>query len=166
MKFIARYDDKEIDVEVEPEGSGYLVRLGDRWLNADFVEIGTYIRSLRLDDGTQFSLVHHRVGTLHEITFEGSKIAFELIDPLAIQRGRREDETGSGGVVKAPMPGRVVRILVEPGAAVRKGAGLLILEAMKMQNEIQAPVDGVVDAIFVESGSTVEGGADLLHIVS
>ncbi|MBK5260932.1 MAG: hypothetical protein JJE51_15185 [Thermoanaerobaculia bacterium] len=64
------------------------------------------------------------------------------------------------------MPGRVVRILVEPGAAVRKGAGLLILEAMKMQNEIQAPVDGVVDAIFVESGSTVEGGADLLHIVS
>lgn len=166
MKFIARYDGKEIAVEVERDGSGYRVRLGDRWLDADFVEIGPYVRSLRLDDGTQFSLVHHREGTLHEITFDGSKIAFELIDPLAIHRGKREDETGGGGVVKAPMPGRVVRILVESGAAVRKGAGLLILEAMKMQNEIQAPVDGVIDAIFVESGSTVEGGADLLHITS
>jgi biotin carboxyl carrier protein len=64
------------------------------------------------------------------------------------------------------MPGRVVKVLVEPGQEVRKGAGILILEAMKMQNEIQAPVDGVIDRIFVEPGSTVESGGDLVHIAS
>jgi biotin carboxyl carrier protein len=71
---------------------------------------------------------------------------------------------GEGGVVKALMPGRVVRLLVAKGEVVRKGAGLLILEAMKMENEIQCPVDGTVDEIFVEAGTTVENGADLVHI--
>src|SRR5258708_13319302 len=69
-----------------------------------------------------------------------------------------------GVVILALMPGRIVRVLVEQGASVRKGAGLLILEAMKMENEIQAPVDAVIDHIFVEPGQTVEGGPDLAHI--
>jgi biotin carboxyl carrier protein len=47
---------------------------------------------------------------------------------------------------------------------VRKGAGLLVLEAMKMENEIQAPADGVVDKFFVKAGDTVDGGADLVHV--
>jgi biotin carboxyl carrier protein len=62
------------------------------------------------------------------------------------------------------MPGRVVRVLVARGDAVRKGTGLVILEAMKMENEIQAQADGTVDEIFVEPGQTVEAGADLVHI--
>ena len=67
-------------------------------------------------------------------------------------------------MVKALMPGRVVRVLVTAGQSVLKGAGLLILEAMKMENEIHAPVDGVVDQIFVTAGTTVEAGAELFHI--
>ena len=62
------------------------------------------------------------------------------------------------------MPGRVVRVLVNQGDQVRRGTGLLILEAMKMENEIVSPADGAVDAIFVSSGQTVEAGADLVHI--
>ena len=57
-----------------------------------------------------------------------------------------------------------MRVLVAKGDAVRKGAGLLILEAMKMENEITAPADGTVDELFVEAGQTVESGAELLHI--
>jgi biotin carboxyl carrier protein len=68
-------------------------------------------------------------------------------------------------VVKALMPGRVVRVLVAKGDNVRKGAGLLILEAMKMENEIVAPADGVVDDVFVTPGQTVESGAELMHIM-
>jgi biotin carboxyl carrier protein len=166
MKFVARHDGRDIAVEVERQGSGYRVLLGDRWLNADLIPAGNFVRSLRLEDGTQFSLLHHREGNIHEITFQGATIPVEVIDPLSLKRKRREDEVGGGGIIKALMPGRVVRILVTPGSAVRKGAGLMILEAMKMENEIQAPVDGTVDEIFVSSGDTVEGGADLLHLVS
>lgn len=164
MKFIAREGEREVEVEVERHGNGYRVRVGDRWIDADFVSVGRYVRSLRLDDGTQFSLVHHRDGNTHEISFGGATVTVDIIDPLAAKRRRREDEMGSGGVVKALMPGRVVRVLVAQGDTVRKGAGLLILEAMKMENEITAPADGTVDQLFVEPGQTVEAGAELVHI--
>jgi biotin carboxyl carrier protein len=163
MKFVAQHEDRTFEVEVERSGSGYRVRLDDRWIEADLVDAGGYVRSLRFEDGTQFSLIHHREGTMHEITLAGSNVAVEIIDPLALRR-RREDDAGSGGMIKALMPGRVTRILVAEGEAVRKGAGLLILEAMKMENEIQAPADGTVDRIFVTAGQTVEGGAELLHL--
>ena len=164
MKFITRESDVEREVEVVRHGTGYRVRIGDRWLEADFIDIGRWVRSLRLEDGTQFTLVHHREGTRHEISIDGATITVDVIDPLAAKRRRREDEIGASGIVKALMPGRVVRVLVEKGETVRKGTGLLILEAMKMENEIQAPADGTVDALFVSPGQTVEAGADLVHI--
>jgi biotin carboxyl carrier protein len=164
VKFIAREGDRDREVEVLRHGSGYRVRIGDQWLEADFVGVGRYVHSLRLEDGTQFSLVHHRDGNMHEISLGGATVYVEVIDPTAAKRRRRDDEMGASGVVKALMPGRVVRVLVAKGDTVRKGTGLLILEAMKMENEIQAPADGTVDELFVEPGQTVEAGADLVHI--
>jgi biotin carboxyl carrier protein len=164
VKFVAREGGRELEVEVVRHGAGYRVRLGDRWLEADFVKVGPSVHSLRLDDGRQFSLVHHRDGNQHEISVGGSLIAVEVVDPLAAKRRGASDELAGSGVIKALMPGRVVRVLVEKGAEVRKGAGLLILEAMKMENEIQAPADGTVDQLFVEAGQTVEVGAELVHI--
>jgi len=60
--------------------------------------------------------------------------------------------------VKAPMPGTVLSLKVSPGQSVKRGDVLLILEAMKMENEISAPTDGVVAAIRVQAGSTVNTG--------
>ena len=164
MKFIAREGEVEQEVEVVRHGTGYRVRINDRWIEADFMNVGPYVRSLRLEDGTQFSLVHHREGTTHEISLGGATVHVDMIDPAAAKRRRREDDMGSSGVVKALMPGRVVRVLVGKGDVVRKGTGLLILEAMKMENEIQAPADGTVDELFVTAGQTVEAGTDLVHI--
>jgi biotin carboxyl carrier protein len=166
VRFIARREGVDVEVEVERSGGGYRVKIGDRWLTADLVDAGPYLRSLRLEDGTQFSFAHHRDGTMHEISMQAATVHVDVIDPLALKRKRREDETGGAGVVKALMPGRIVRLLVEQGAAVRKGAGLLVLEAMKMENEIQSPAEGIVDEIFVKPGDTVEGGADLVHVSS
>src|SRR5262245_59534683 len=64
----------------------------------------------------------------------------------------------SGGAVKAPMPGLVVKILVEPGTTVAAGQGLVVLEAMKMENEIKATAPGVVESVAVKSGQAVEKG--------
>ena len=140
------------------------MKLGDRWFVADMVNAGPFWRSLRLEDGTQLALIHHREGITHEITLADSTIHVDITDPLSLKRRRSEDELGSAGTVKALMPGRIVKVYVSKGQRVRKGEGLLILEAMKMENELQAPADGTVDEIFVEPGQTVEGGADLIHI--
>jgi biotin carboxyl carrier protein len=164
MKLIGRHEGHDFELEVQRLGSGYRIRIGDRWIVADLVQAGDYVQSLRFEDGRQFSLIHHREENTHEITLTGSSVKVDVIDPLSLRRKRREDEGGSGGVLKALMPGRVTRILVSEGDTVRKGTSLLILEAMKMENEIQATADGVVDRIFVTAGQTVEGGAELVHI--
>ena len=70
----------------------------------------------------------------------------------------------SEGLVSAPMPGKVLRVLVKEGESVKTGQGLLVLEAMKMENEIPAPRDGVVKKIHVKEGDTVNTGDPLIEI--
>ncbi len=164
MRFIARRDGNDLPVEVERYGSGYRVKLGDRSIVVDMIEIGRYLRSIRLEDGSQFAFAHHREGTMHYVSSGSTNVAVEIVDPLALRRKRSDDEAGAGGVLKALMPGRVVRLLANKGDSVRRGQSLLILEAMKMENDIQSPIDGVVDEVFVNAGDTVEAGGQLLHV--
>jgi biotin carboxyl carrier protein len=110
--------------------------------------------------------MHHRDGNMHQISLSGATYHVEIVDPLALKRSRADEQMGGHGVLTAPMPGRIVRVLVEKGETVAKGAGLLVLEAMKMENEIQAPAEGVVDEVLVEAGQTVEGGAELIRITA
>lgn len=72
--------------------------------------------------------------------------------------------SGGAATVKAPMPGTVLSLKVAAGQAVRRGDVLLILEAMKMENEITSPSDGVVAAIRVQSGSTVNTGDPMVDL--
>jgi biotin carboxyl carrier protein len=73
---------------------------------------------------------------------------------------------GGSGTIKAPMPGRVIRVLVAEGDAVPVDAPLLIVEAMKMENEVHAPTAGVVRHVWVAAGDTVEAGALLCEIAA
>lgn len=165
LKLIARYRDEETVIEIERYDGRYRVKLGDRLVVADLVAAGGF-RSLRLEDGTQFALAHHRVGTTHQVTIGASRLDVDIIDPLTVRRKSGDDHLGDSGIIKALMPGRIARVLVEKGDQVLRGAGLLVLEAMKMENEIPAPADGVIDEIFVKPGDTVEGGADLVHLTA
>jgi biotin carboxyl carrier protein len=73
---------------------------------------------------------------------------------------------GSGDkVVRSPMPGRVVKVLVSKGDAVQTGQGLLVLEAMKMENEVRARIAGTVAEVHVATGTAVEGNAKLVTLV-
>ncbi|MFA5561389.1 MAG: biotin/lipoyl-containing protein [Eubacteriales bacterium] len=72
--------------------------------------------------------------------------------------------TAHGTVIAAPMPGTILDIKVAPGAQVKKGAILLVLEAMKMENEILAPADGTVSAVSVSKGASVSTGDALITI--
>ncbi len=90
---------------------------------------------------------------------------------LVVARAQGRNGPGAGGglpgsrsrCVRAQMPGRVVRVLVRPGEHVAVGQGLVILEAMKMENEVKARRDGVVSAVRVAEGDRVETGADLVE---
>ncbi len=73
---------------------------------------------------------------------------------------------GGGGTIAAPMPGRVVRVLVATGDQVEADAPLLIVEAMKMENEVRSPAAGIVRSIAVAAGDTVEAGQPLCDIAA
>ena len=72
--------------------------------------------------------------------------------------------TGAGEAVNAPMPGNILKVNVKTGDAVKSGTVLVVLEAMKMENEIMAPKDGTVTQVLVSKGSTVDTGAPLVVI--
>ena len=72
--------------------------------------------------------------------------------------------TGSGEAVNAPMPGNILKVNVKTGDTVKSGTVLVVLEAMKMENEIMAPKDGTVTQVLVSKGSTVDTGAPLVVI--
>ena len=72
--------------------------------------------------------------------------------------------TGSGEAVNAPMPGTILKVNVTNGQAVKAGQVLVVLEAMKMENEIMAPKDGTITAVAVQKGASVDTGAPLVFI--
>ena len=72
--------------------------------------------------------------------------------------------TGSGEAVAAPMPGTILKVNVQNGQAVKAGQVLVVLEAMKMENEIMAPKDGTITAVAVQKGASVDTGAPLVFI--
>jgi biotin carboxyl carrier protein len=110
-------------------------------------------------------------GRVHRVTFSGNHMIVNgktVHAALADPRDRRRVSSASADSgrrdVKAAMPGKVVKILVGPGQPVEPGAGLLILEAMKMQNEVRSPGPGAVAAIRVQPGDTVAAGQVLVTL--
>ncbi len=100
---------------------------------------------------------HVTVGTL--------EIDVTIIDPKRLRgSGAANDHDGGSAEIKTAMPGKVVRILVAEGDAVQKGDGVIVIEAMKMQNEMKAPKDGTVRQIKVATGDTVSAG-DILVVI-
>ncbi len=89
----------------------------------------------------------------------------ELHDPRA-WKGHRASEHKGPQDVSAPMPGKVVKVLVDEGDEVQDGQGLLVIEAMKMQNELRSPRAGRVERIYATEGAGVETGAPLVRLAS
>lgn len=102
-----------------------------------------------------------------EIKINGTRYVVEIADRydrLVQQLGLKIGGSQKANIVKAPMPGMVLNILVEPGQQVTKGDSLLILEAMKMENMIKAAGDGVVKTVHVQTGAAVDKGQLLLEM--
>lgn len=120
--------------------------------------------------GDSWTVACQRLGeTRWALGAAGERLEVEVQDDRTKQieamtgRGRK---VAQGGVVKAPMPGLVVRVDVIMGQAVEAGAGLVVVEAMKMENELRAPQRGVVAQVHVSAGQRVEKGAPLVTLTT
>ena len=98
------------------------------------------------------------------MTVGGRTHRLRLLDERAMRRARAAAARTGEREVRAAMPGKVVAVLVEAGATVERGQGLLVVEAMKMENEIAAPRAGTVQEIRVKPGQAVEAGELLARI--
>jgi len=162
MKYITTIDDKEFEIEVVDE---HHIRIGDRLLEVDFESVsGQPVFSLILD-GRSYEAFVYQSEQDWEVLIRGRQYQVNVED----EREKRLKTAGgdiSGGEfhLKAPMPGLVVAVLMEEGQEVKKGQVMLILESMKMQNELKAPRDGTVGRIRVKAGESVEQKQTLLSV--
>lgn len=99
------------------------------------------------------------------VELRGNNFAVQLVDPKRL-RGQQSSGAHDDGSVRivAPMPGKIVRLLVDVGAQVEAGAGIVVVEAMKMQNEMKSPKAGVVTSLNASPGATVNAGDVLAEI--
>jgi pyruvate carboxylase subunit B len=162
----------------------YHVTIAGRTLAVDIADGAITIDGTTVSDAELISLstagVHHMIadGASHpiaarstapglwEMHIDGRRLNAEVVDERtrAIRAMTRAAAGPTGPKpVKAPMPGLVVRIEVAPGDAVRAGQGVLIMEAMKMENELKADAAGIVSRIHVAPGQAVEKGAVLIE---
>lgn len=107
----------------------------------------------------------HSGGESLEVVIHGRSYEVAIIDPKRLRSGQSAaaHHTGAAEIV-SPMPGKIVRILIEAGASVAAGDGIIVVEAMKMQNEMKAPKAGVVVSINAAEGATVNAG-DVLAVI-
>ena len=151
---------------METQGQTYRVRLRDREFSVDSVATNGAVRSLVIE-GHQFEVaVRSEGGGRYQISHQGSIDEVEVLDPLTYLAEQSSVRRREGGAQKvtAYMPGRVVEVMVQEGERVHAGQGLVVLEAMKMENEIQAEHDAVVARVFVSAGQAVEGGDPLFEL--
>ncbi|GMV39019.1 MAG: hypothetical protein AMXMBFR64_07350 [Myxococcales bacterium] len=120
---------------------------------------------LRLADGRvrRLDVERKRSGVLG-VTLDARPSEVRVRSERDAMLGVGRAQAGGSGRVTSSMPGKIVRLLVAPGDTVAEGAGLLILEAMKMENQVKAPVAGVVSRVHVAEGTSVEADVVLVEI--
>ena len=152
-------------VELERDGDRWRVTLDGKLVEADAVEIAPNIVSILLQGQShEIRITPSPDGTL-KLQAGLAEFTAEVIDPRA-WRGRRHGALEAEGrqQVVAPMPGKIVRLLVKAGDKIEAGQGLLVIEAMKMQNEIRSPKSGTVERLLAKEGQPVNAGEVLAWV--
>lgn len=167
IKLKAEVTGKDHQISIQRRESVVLAEVDGRRYKLELRDLGDS-EYLLIDGNTVYNC---RVENTHnhpddiEISLRGVSYPAKLTDPkrLRCAQSGAEHDKGVARIV-APMPGKVVRVLVEAGARVEAGAGILVVEAMKMQNEMKAPRAGKVVSIHAQVGSTVNAG-DVLAVI-
>ena len=167
MKLNAILEDQKYDIEIRREGRRVFAKVDDREYELEVSEPEKGVFLFKHDGRVHELYVspHGSADAAYKVTASGREMEVTLIDP------RRLRGTGTGAAdqdgtaeIRSAMPGKVVRLVVEAGSEVEKGDGVIVVEAMKMQNELKSPKQGIVMEIRVAEGSTVNAG-DILAVI-
>ena len=156
--------EKVYRVELVRTEQQWQCKLDGREMPLDVVSAQDGMLSLLLQ-GKSYEVKQETVGTESNVVVGQERFNASIRDPRSF-RSRRRSGAGEQGVmkIKAPMPGKVVRILAPAGSQVEIGQSVVVIEAMKMQNELKAPKTGVVKKINVEEGAAVDAGQALAEV--
>lgn len=152
------------------EGARAAVEVDGRPYEVEVREVGDGQYLLLLDNRVSRVRVENQHGSraasgLFDVALGGHSYELTVIDPKRLRSGETAAAQSAGAAhIISPMPGKVVRVLVEAGAQVEAGEGVVVVEAMKMQNEMKAPKGGTVVSIDAEVGATVSAG-DVLAVI-
>ncbi|MGC1452650.1 MAG: biotin/lipoyl-containing protein [Candidatus Sulfotelmatobacter sp.] len=150
-------------LDLQRKDGAWTCRLDGREVEVDAVLARPDVLSLRIGNKAYEVKCERVAGEMH-LWVGSARFAAEVRDPRSLHgRVRVVDDHGPKKLT-APMPGKIVRVLVSQGADVEAGAGVLVVEAMKMQNEIKSPKKGTIQKILVSEGAAVNAG-DVLAIV-
>lgn len=165
MKLQIEIDGQLRQLQIDPaESPGrWIVRLDSELIEADARLLRPGVLSLLID------------GRAHRIVLDGDpsepalylghrRVPYRVEDPRSLRSRRRHTGADGPAVLKASMPGRVVRVLVEKGQQVAAHQGIVVIEAMKMQNELKSPREGHIADLRVAPGETVSSG-DILAVI-
>jgi biotin carboxyl carrier protein len=157
---------REIDLEVRMEGGRLTLITGPESLDADVVPLPDGESYSLLVDGRSYEVGIEDEGDALRVTLGGRVYRAVVRSPLekVLREVRHAAPPSAGSTLRAPMPGLVVAVRIAPGDAVRLGQPLLVMEAMKMQNELAAESPGIVKSLHVERGQSVEAGQLLVTL--
>ncbi len=152
-------------VEFERRESSFHLSVDGREVEVDALEVAPGTYSILLG-GQSFEATVQPTGNALRVHCGTEVFPIQVFDPRAWHRKRGSViETEGRQQITAPMPGKIVQLLVKAGDRVDAGQGLMVVEAMKMQNEIRTPKTGVVERLLVSAGQAVNAG-EILAIIS
>ncbi len=156
MKFIAIISGKEIPVEINQQNGNFSLTIGEKTFTVNAIRPDPQIFSL-LVEGESYEVALAKQDNHFEAHFHNGTIVFELFEARKFKASELAKKSAPAGPLKihAPMPGKIVKIAVTENTEVKEGDALLIMEAMKMQNELKAPRPGKVLQILVSEGAPV-----------
>jgi|SRR5580704_12892769 biotin carboxyl carrier protein len=163
MLYDVTIDGKSYRLDLNHAAGRWSCRLDGRDVEVDAVLARPDVLSLRVGNIAHEIKLERAANDLY-LWVGSQRFAAEVSDPRSLRsRARAGDDRGPRKIA-APMPGKVVRLLLREGDVVEQGAGVAVVEAMKMQNEIKSPKKGIVQKILVSEGAAVNAG-DVLAIV-
>ncbi len=172
VKYGVKTLEGELDLQASEAPDGVRrIRFGAQTAEAQFEEIAPNVYSVLLNGRSYEASVSKRprdapgVAGQYVVMVGPRQYLVELRDPRRWRRMRSSIEAEGPQEIFAPIPGKIVKVLVKDGQEVKRDQGLLVIEAMKMQNELRAPRAGRVEHVYLAEGQGVETGARLLRMV-
>ncbi len=161
MKYVAVINDQSYEIEIDNDGA---ILVNGELRDVDFLNLGGSLYSIITENKSLEAVIDDDEGKI-AVMMGGQLFETQVLDERAmLLMQRRGGLKITSGEVNAPMPGLIVMVTVELGQNVEQGDTVVILESMKMQNELKSPVAGVVTAIHVEASQAVDKGDMLVEI--